>query len=163
MKYIRREQAVLRQRDGWRQFPEVRLIRLALPLELLWEMIQFPLYNVWYQHKWSYILYGLAHCTLGDLLILLALYEITALLTRNRYWYVNNVVRPGALFTLLGLGYTVYSEFMNVRVKGTWGYTELMPIIPELHVGATPLLQWLLLPPVLLWLMRRTSSARKTS
>lgn len=163
MKYIKREQAVPRQRAGWHQLPEVRLIRLALPLELLWEMAQFPLYNVWYQHQWGYILYGLVHCTLGDLLILLALYEVTALLTRNRYWYVTNVVRAGGLFTLLGVGYTVSSEFLNVRVEGTWGYTDLMPIVPVLGVGATPFLQWLLIPPILLWLMHRTSSARKTS
>ncbi len=24
----------------------------------------------------------------------------------------------------------LYSEIMNVRIKGTWGYTELMPIVP---------------------------------
>ncbi len=144
----------------WRHLPEVRLIMLALPLELLWETAQFPLYDVWHQNDWGYILYGLAHCTAGDLLILLVLYELIALLNRNRYWYANNVMLNGALFTALGVGYTIFSEIMNVRVKGTWGYTELMPLIPMIEVGGMPFLQWVLIPPVLLWLMRQTSFTR---
>lgn len=52
------------------------------------------------------------------------------------------------------MGYTTFSEITNVRVKGTWGYTELMPIVPIVEIGGTPFLQWLLIPPILLALMR---------
>ncbi len=160
---VARKRVVVSAR-GWRTWPEVRLLLFALPLELLWETAQFPLYDVWHQNDWGYILYGLAHCTLGDLLILLVLYEIIALVNRNRAWYMTNkVLTGGALFTLLGAGYTIYSEIMNVRVKGTWGYTELMPLIPVIDVGGMPFLQWVLIPPVLLWLMRQTSFVRTTS
>jgi hypothetical protein len=146
----------------WRNWPEVKLVMLALPLELLWEIAQFPLYDVWHQNDWAYIFYGLAHCTLGDLLILLILYEVIALLNRNRAWYaMNGVLANGLLFTLLGAGYTIYSEIMNVRIKGTWGYTELMPIVPIVNIGGMPFLQWLLIPPVLLWLMRITNTAQQ--
>lgn len=146
-------------RSGWRAWPEVRLLTLGLPLELLWETVQFPLYNVWRQHDWGYILYGLAHCTLGDLLILLVAYEMVALWLRNRGWLTNNVIYGGMLFTLFGAGYTVFSEIINVRIEGTWGYTDLMPRVPFVDIGATPLLQWLLIPPVLLWWMRRAAVA----
>lgn len=146
--------------SGWRAWPETRLIMLGLPLELLWEMAQFPLYDVWHQNDWGYILYGLAHCTLGDLLILLVAYEMVALLRRHRGWFLTNVASGGVLFTLLGVGHTVYSEIMNVRIKGTWGYTDLMPRVPILDIGGMPLLQWLLIPPVLLWLMRQMTAAR---
>ena len=156
-----RRQPIVALVRGWRDWPEIKLVMLALPLELLWETAQFPLYDVWHQKDWGYILYGLAHCTLGDLLILLVSYELVALLNRNRHWYVNNVVASGVLFTLLGTGYTVYSEIMNVRIKGTWGYTELMPIVPVIDIGGMPFLQWLLIPPVLLWLMRQTAFTRK--
>lgn len=138
----------------WRSIPELQLLVLALPLELLWEIAQFPLYTVWHEGDWGYILYGLAHCTLGDLLILLIAYWIVALLKRDRNWYLNAVVPSGVLFTLMGATYTIYSEIMNVRIKGTWGYTELMPLIPVAEIGAMPFLQWLLIPPILLWLMR---------
>jgi hypothetical protein len=139
---------------AWFRFPEIRLLTLALPLQLLWETAQFPLYTIWHQSDWSYILYGLAHCTLGDLLILLILYELIALIQRDRYWYLNTVLPSGILFTLAGIGYTVYSEIRNVRYEGTWGYTELMPIVPIIEIGGTPFLQWLLIPPILLWMMR---------
>lgn len=143
----------------WRAIPELQLLVLALPLELLWEIAQFPLYTVWHEGSWSYILYGLAHCTLGDLLILLIAYWILAALSRNREWYLYAVLPNGILFVLLGASYTVYSEIVNVRIKGTWGYTELMPVIPVIHVGAMPFLQWILIPPVLLWLMRLLTPA----
>jgi hypothetical protein len=138
----------------WHSVPEIQLMMLALPLELLWEVAQFPLYTVWHEGDWNYILYGLAHCTLGDLIILLAAYWVVALLNRDRNWHLNTVLPNGALFVVLGAVYTVYSEIMNVRIKGTWDYTELMPIVPVVDIGAMPFLQWILVPPVLLWLMR---------
>lgn len=138
----------------WLSIPELQLLMFGLPLELLWEIAQFPLYTVWQEGDWSYILYGLAHCTLGDLLILLVTYWIVALLNRNRYWYRSNIPVNGSLFTLIGLGYTIYSEILNVSIKGNWDYTELMPIIPVIEIGGMPFMQWLLIPPVLLWLMR---------
>lgn len=134
--------------------PELQIVVLGLPLELLWEVAQFPLYRVWHEGDWSYILYGLAHCTLGDLFILLAVFWIVALLNRNRRWYRDSILLNGSLFTIFGVGYTIYSEIENVRVKGTWEYTELMPVVPLIEIGGMPFLQWVLIPPVLLWLMR---------
>lgn len=139
---------------GWRFVPEIQLIMLALPLELLWEIAQFPLFTVWQEGDWSYILYGLAHCTLGDLIILLIAYWLVALLSSNRYWYRVSILPSGLLFTALGVAYTIYSEIVNVRIKGTWDYTELMPIVPVINIGGMPFLQWVLIPPILLWLMR---------
>ncbi len=141
-------------RRKWHDIPEFQLVMFGLPLELLWEIAQFPLYTVWHEGDWSYILYGLVHCTLGDLLILLVTYWIVALLNRDRNWYLNNILVNGFLFTLLGLGYTIYSEITNVNIKGNWDYTELMPIIPVIEIGGMPFIQWVLIPPVLLWLMR---------
>ena len=140
--------------EFWRSIPEFKLLVLALPLQLLWEVAQFPLYTVWHEGEWSYIMYGLAHCTFGDLLILLVAYWLVALLNRNRHWYRSNILANGVLFTLLGLGYTIYSEIVNVSIKGNWDYTELMPIVPVIEIGGMPFMQWVLVPPVLLWLMR---------
>ena len=142
----------------WFSIPELQLLMFSLPLELLWEVAQFPLYTVWHEGDWSYILYGLAHCTLGDLLILLVTYWVVSLLNRSRYWYQSNILVNGVLFTLLSLGYTIYSEIMNVSIKGTWDYTELMPIVPVIEIGGMPFLQWVLVPPVVLWLMRMFAS-----
>lgn len=73
--------------------------------------------------------------------------------------YLNTVVPSGFLFTLMGAIYTVYSEIMNVRVQGTWGYTELIPLA---EIGAMPFLQWLLIPPILLWYASGTTQTTPT-
>ena len=144
----------------WHAHPEILILSLGLVLELIWEIIQFPLFTIWHEESWSNILFALVHCTLGDLMILLAAYWIVALLNRNRHWYQINVFRNALLFTIIGLTYTVYSENINVSIRGSWEYNELMPIIPFIGTGAAPFLQWLLIPPVLLWLMRRVTDSR---
>jgi hypothetical protein len=90
----------------------------------------------------------------------LALYELIALLRRDRHWYLRTVFGSGALFTAGGVAYTVFSQITNVRVKATWGYTELMPIVPVVNIVGTPFLQWLLIPPIPLWLMRLLARQR---
>lgn len=139
----------------WKEIPEFLLLTLSLPLHLLWEIAQFPLYTVWHEGDWSYILYGLAHCALGDLLILLNVFWLVSLLNRSRYWVFSpSLMSNIVLFTLLGLTYTIFSEIINTRVNSTWGYTELMPIVPVIEIGAMPFLQWLLISPILIWMMQ---------
>jgi hypothetical protein len=104
--------------NNWRHWPETRLLRLALPIETLWEIVQFPLYTVWHERGWGYILYSLVHCTAGDLLILLVCYEFVALMNRTRHWYRERALGNGLLFTVLGAAYTVFSERYNVGVAG---------------------------------------------
>lgn len=142
---------------NWRKLPEIQLLLFALPLELLWEIAQFPLYTLWHEGTWVSIFYALMHCTLGDLMILLSAYWLVALFNKNRHWYQSHVLSNGIIFTLLGAGYTVYSEIVNVKIRGSWAYTEHMPIIPVMDIGAMPFFQWLLIPPVLLWLIRLTT------
>jgi hypothetical protein len=144
----------LRKTRSWKNTPEYLLLILSLPLQLLWEIAQFPLYTVWHEGDWSYILYGLVHCTLGDLLITLTVFWLISLLNRSRYWIFSPSMPNVVLFVVLGLAYTIFSEILNTRIKGTWGYTELMPIVPVIEIGGMPFLQWLLIPPVLIWLMQ---------
>jgi hypothetical protein len=127
---------------------------LALPLQLLWEIAQFPLYTVWHEGDWGYILYGLIHCTLGDLLILLCVFWLLSLLNQSRHWIFSPSLSDVVLFTAFGLCYTIYSEIVNTRINNTWGYADLMPMVPFIEIGGMPFLQWLLIPPVLIWLMR---------
>jgi len=149
--------AVIKPYRGRMNIPEAALVVLALPLQLLWEIAQFPLYTVWHEGDWGYILYGLVHCTLGDLMIILSVFWIVALLNRSRHWIYSPSLNNIVLFTIIGLGYTIYSEIVNTRIKGTWGYTELMPIVPVIDIGGMPFLQWLLIPPILIWLINLIS------
>jgi hypothetical protein len=143
-----------RKKQSWKGTPEYLLLLISLPLQLLWEIAQFPLYTVWHEGDWGFILYGLVHCTLGDLMILLSVFWLVSILNRSRLWVFSPSMPNIVLFTVLGLSYTIFSEILNTRIKGTWGYTELMPIVPVIEIGGMPFLQWLLIPPVLVWLMK---------
>ncbi|NOQ69986.1 MAG: hypothetical protein GQ573_07760 [Gammaproteobacteria bacterium] len=149
-----KENISFRKMHSWKKTPEYLLLVLSLPLQLLWEIAQFPLYTVWHEGDWSFILYGLVHCTFGDLLIMLCVFWLVSILNRTRYWIFSPSALNILLFTALGLTYTIFSEIINTRVKSTWGYTELMPIVPVIEIGSMPFLQWLLIPPVLIWLMQ---------
>jgi hypothetical protein len=56
---------------------------------------------------------------------------------------------------VIGLGYLVYSEWVNIELRGSWAYTEAMPRLPPFGTGLAPLLQWLVIPPIALWAVRR--------
>ena len=44
-----------------------------------------------------------------------------------------------------------------------WTYDEAMPRLPILGIGLLPLLQWLLLPPLVVWIVRRQISGNHSS
>ena len=50
--------------------------------------------------------------------------------------------------------YTVYSEWLNTIVRKSWAYADAMPLLPWLGTGLSPLLQWLLVPPLAYWVAR---------
>ena len=132
---------------------------LALGLHLVWEIGQLPLYTVWQETSaWRMTLY-VAHCTLGDGLVATLAYLAVALAWRQPDWPWQRPWTGGAMLVALGLGYTVFSEWYNVYRLASWGYEDAMPRI--LGIGLMPLLQWLIVPIVMLVLIRRTRVGRR--
>jgi suppressor for copper-sensitivity B len=133
-----------------------RYLTVIAMANLLWEAAQIPLYTIWRTGTPSEIAVAIIHCTAGDVLIAgLTMGSAWALFTglrRDAGW------RLAAAGTLLGVSYTVFSEWMNVEVRHSWTYADSMPRLPPLATGLTPLLQWLVLPPLafLLAARRRT-------
>jgi len=127
-------------------------IALALLLELFWEAGQLPWYAGWGSTPWPRLALYIGLGTTGDLLTLASVYVVTALLCRDRCFFRRNA--PGwIVFTLLGLAYTVASEYVNVYVWHRWGYSPAMPTLPLIGTGLCPFLQWLLIPPAWLALL----------
>jgi hypothetical protein len=62
-----------------------------------------------------------------------------------------NYVRVYWAILVFGAGYTIFSEWLNTSVRGSWTYSELMPVVPLIGTGIAPLLQWLVIPPLALW------------
>ena len=136
--------------------PEWSVVRWGFPLNLAWEFAQSPLYADW-DREWTYLLWTRLHCTAGDVLILLGACWGTALVFRTRHWL--GVRRLGPLvFIVLGLSYTVWSEWLNVSIRASWGYAPGMPALGG--VGLSPLLQWVVVPALTLRLSRPRSAAQ---
>ncbi len=137
---------------GFRRAPEVRLAVWGFGLNALWEALQSPLYADFNNRGWGYLVWSRLHCTAGDMLILLAAFWADSLLFRTRFWPGRGGF-PAAVFVGLGLAFTVWSEIHNAQIVRTWAYAASMPLI--YGIGLAPLLQWLVIPPALVVLLRR--------
>jgi hypothetical protein len=134
---------------------EVALVGCGFVLNLIWELSHSPLYADHGMGLW-HVAWTRFYCTLGDVLILLGAFWTTGAVFRSRQWPSDGNRAAGVLFILLGFTYTAWSEWFKSVVRGSWEYASAMPRI--LGLGLTPLLQWLVVPPVLLWIVRHKSA-----
>ena len=129
-----------------------RYIGASLFFHLGWEVMQLPLYTLWTMSTLREQAFAVVHCTVGDLMIAgLSLLVALACLGRPT-WPASGSRRVWLLTLLLGVGYTIYSEWLNVSVRGSWAYSDIMPTLPVLGTGLAPLLQWFIVPTLALWL-----------
>ena len=56
-------------------------------------------------------------------------------------WPARAHRRVAALTIGFGAGYTVFSEWLNTVVRKSWAYSDLMPAVPVIGTGLSPLLQ----------------------
>lgn len=129
-----------------------RYFGFVLMANLFWEFAHMKLYTLWEEGSVSEIVFAAVHCTGGDgliatvsLMLVLLFFGKDWPLRPSKYLYV------AVLVILLGLGYTIFSEWLNIVVRKSWEYSELMPMVPVLDVGLTPFLQWIIIPTVGFW------------
>ncbi|MBI4290793.1 MAG: hypothetical protein HY661_04855 [Betaproteobacteria bacterium] len=139
-----------------------RLIALGyLPwlagLNLAWETAHVRLYTSWTEAPLGYIAFAIAHCTLGDLAIGVLALMLALIMSRAGGPSRWRWGRIALLTAAIGAGYTVASEWMNLTILRSWSYSEQMPTIEiaGAGIGLSPLLQWLVVPPLALSLARR--------
>ncbi len=145
-----------RDRATW-TFIGKRYLPLLAGLNLFWEVAQLPLYTIWREASPGYIAFAVAHCTVGDVLIGAAALTMALTAAGARSlgsWPWRGVV---VVATVVGILYTVVSEWMNTSLRPAWQYSELMPILRlgDVGIGVSPLLQWLILPALAFNLARR--------
>ena len=121
-------------------------------LNLIWETAQLPLYTLWNEASAGTNAFSVAHCTAGDIAIGGAALIMVLILGRERAVSEWRWRRIAVWTALAGVAYTVFSEWNNTAILGSWAYSELMPTlkVAGIDLGLSPLLQWLVLPPLAL-------------
>jgi hypothetical protein len=135
------------------RIPEIALSFLAFFLNFFWEVVHTYFYTL-KDSPFPTMLYGWLHCTVGDVMLTLIAFWIVSIMSRNRRWFLHLNKKNLIGFIMINVFLTGISERVNVYLLKSWSYNELMPIIPWLKVGLTPLFQWVVVPPVVVLLLR---------
>lgn len=125
---------------------------VSLAAHLAWEVLQLPLYTLWSTGTLRQQAVAVLHRTLGDVMIAGLALLVALSLFGHTEWPSAGTCHVFLASLMLGVGYTIYSEWLNVSVRGSWSYAEIMPVIPILGTGLTPLLQWIVVPTAALWI-----------
>lgn len=116
---------------------------LAFSLNFAWELMQLPLYK-----NSSYSIYHIAFCalaSLADAIMVLLLYFGFAFVFRNPFWTQHLKWQRSVIVILTGGAGAALSEIRHLSL-GSWAYSDLMPVIPIVHVGISPVSQFMILP-----------------
>jgi hypothetical protein len=142
-----------RSRAAWR-FAFARFVPLLAAGNLVWEIFQLPFYTLWAEGTPQSRAFAVAHCTIGDVMIGTAALLASVMPFGRRGWPRFGHERVLAAATFASVAYTVFSEWLNTQVTMGWQCSEAMLRVPPLGTGLTPLLQWIIIPPLVYWLAR---------
>ena len=123
----------------------VRYLSAVAVANMVWEAFQLPLYRLWRTASPAYLVFGALHCWLGDLLISIASLGL-GIITTGRSWPSRGYAGVATVAVVLGVAYALFSEWLNVEVRGSWAYASAMPRVPPFGTGLSPLLQWIVVP-----------------
>jgi len=145
-----------RATSGWSAKVAMRYVAswaaLSMVLELAWESAHVRLYTLWSDPDPWYVARAVLHCTLGHVAIGTIAYGLAAWLLRRVDWPIGRPYRGTAIVIAATTLFTVWSEWNNVYRSGLWTYTPQMPTV--FGIGLSPLLQWVLLPPLMVVMIR---------
>jgi len=134
--------------------PLLNFLFFSYVLNATWEWSQTPFF-IDITPELNTIVWYRIHCSLGDTLIMLAIFLILSLYYKGSGWLRHIKVKHYLFFVTIGFAYTFLSEYRNVYITQLWSYSEYMPVIPYFGVGLIPLIQWLVLPPIVLFITNR--------
>lgn len=132
------------------------IFAVAVSVNYAWELIQAPLYAgvefpdaIWHCFKAS----------LGDGLLVLFIYASVAGAVQSLDWHRRPAAPAYIAMAIAGLVVGVAVEWWGLHAAKRWQYSDLMPILPAVGVGLAPVLQMLLLPPIIFIAVRRLARA----
>lgn len=119
----------------------------------MWEWVQTPFY--FEPHKTlNQVVWDRLHCTGGDILILTISTLFSSFILKKNPLNSGLNKKDYSLISCIGVGYTAFSEYLNVYLHQSWAYSSLMPLFPIVNIGLIPLIQWMVLPTVILYVVK---------
>ena len=135
-----------------------RWAAVTLVFNLAWETAHVRLYTLWNDPDRWYVWQSVLHCTLGDVVIGTTAFGFAAWLLARVDWPIHRPRVGTAIVIASGTVFTVWSEWNNVYRLRLWDYAPAMPTI--FGVGVSPLLQWVVLPPLIVLTVRMLDRRR---
>jgi hypothetical protein len=133
--------------------PETNLFLFAFLLNFVYEVWQSPFYEFYASPSLGEKVFDLTHCSFGDGMIILFSSWGVSMIRRSRYWILNPGRRSTVWFTGIGLLITLGLETFRVNISRSYGVPVLA--VPILGMSALAVMQWIVLPPLILYLARR--------
>jgi len=107
---------------GWRRRAAravaVRYLAFLAALNLVWEFAQMPLYTIGQSGSRRDIVLAGLHCTAGDVMIGGVTLLAALLVSGPAAWPEEGRLRVIATAVAFGLAFTVFSEWLNVEIRG---------------------------------------------
>ena len=138
----------------WLSAIRIYLLWIAA-VNLIWEFSHVPLYTIWTEGTLASIVFAVIHCTGGDALVGGSSLLAALMIAGSSRWPIQNYWPVAAITMAFGLAYTGFSEWLNTSVRATWAYSELMPIVPGIGIGLSPIAQWLVIPLTAFWVLSK--------
>ena len=139
-------------RDRILSLPELNLFLFAFFLHFIYEVWQAPFYEFYDAPTLANKIGALTHCTFGDGVITVVCSIVVSAILRSRRWIVYPTAKAMVWFIGLGWGYTFFSEIYRTRIANFYGTLGLS--IPGLDISWLPLIQWLIIPPLVMYFSR---------
>ncbi|MGH7389906.1 MAG: hypothetical protein ACREM3_10690 [Candidatus Rokuibacteriota bacterium] len=135
-----------------------RLLAVTLPFYFAWEMLQAPFFTGMPTH-WLAATAICALATLGDGVLVALVATAGAVLHRNGRWFVPPSPSPYAVVVAIGLVLQIAVEWVMVHGLDRWGYAPSQPVLPGVRVGILPVLQPIVLLPMVFWFTAKWEGA----
>ncbi len=128
------------------------IIILTFFLNLVWEKLQMYFYSdtVRFSEHWERCLVA----SLGDVFLVGVIFFLQAIIFQDGHWFISGNITKWITLVALSIIVAIIVETWGLHT-GRWAYHSRMPIVPLLEVGILPILQMVVLVPIIVFFTQR--------
>ncbi|WHZ14957.1 MAG: hypothetical protein OJF52_001797 [Nitrospira sp.] len=123
------------------------LFVVAVLVNYTWERLQSPLYV--HPGRASIPWWLCLAASLADGLFVLVIFGVGWIVLGRRTWFEQPGIEGYLVMLTSGVAISVGVEWTTIHVLRWWTYGEHMPLVPIVNIGLAPMIQMLVLPPLI--------------